>query len=364
MKAILVSPNGMQRVTSVQGGRSGTLATLHLMALHSMDAAERFEFRALVGSILAAAGITPGASVAQIGAAVQQWTRQRIRFVRDPDGTELLLHPAYLLTTNEGDCDDQSALVAALLMAMGLRVRFKAVARTWPEVFEHVYCQVFDGAASKWIALETTLAYSVGREVPNQLSEVLLEVGPELQLSGLFSSIKKAVSNAIKQPINFIKNPVKSIKETLNFIPAAASGFASGGPWGAVAAVAVAKVQQASAQLAAKKYDAASRAAFEAEAASTAKQLADAAGQPSRADEFAARIKSAADPQKAVEAIIAEFQAQAIAPTAAATAKAAESSSNAPARDWVPVALGVAGLAVSVYAVASTSSGNKNRRGA
>lgn len=78
---------------------------------------------------------------------VYEYVRERVKFVRDPNGLERLQAPNAMLRTIretgsvEGDCDDAAMLVAALVKAQGLRPVLILVARpsrTSPDRFGHV----------------------------------------------------------------------------------------------------------------------------------------------------------------------------------------------------------------------------------
>jgi transglutaminase-like putative cysteine protease len=86
--------------------------------------------------------------------AVYEWVTNNIRFVRDIEGIETLATPQRTILIGQGDCDDQAALVAALLTALGFPTRFVAVGFA-PGQFSHVFAEVRLGM--NWIPLETTV---------------------------------------------------------------------------------------------------------------------------------------------------------------------------------------------------------------
>jgi transglutaminase-like putative cysteine protease len=94
-----------------------------------------------------------------------EFVRDRIRYVKDCDGVELL-HPAeWVLRLGAGDCDDKAILLAALLLSIGHTPRFVAVAFE-PDSFSHVWVQ--DYLAGRWIDLEATEALPFGQAIPLQ----------------------------------------------------------------------------------------------------------------------------------------------------------------------------------------------------
>ncbi len=92
--------------------------------------------------------------------AVQQWVRANVRYTRDPVGVEVVADPISTIAMRAGDCDDQSVVVAALLMATGHRCRYVAVGAT-VESLCHVFTETLIG--SKWVAVETTEPWPLGQ---------------------------------------------------------------------------------------------------------------------------------------------------------------------------------------------------------
>lgn len=92
-----------------------------------------------------------------------EFVRDQIRYVKDIDGVENL-HPAeWVMAIRQGDCDDKSILLAALLLSIGHTPRFIAVAFE-PEAFSHVWVQDF--LDDKWVNLEPTEQLPFGQSVP------------------------------------------------------------------------------------------------------------------------------------------------------------------------------------------------------
>lgn len=102
------------------------------------------------------------------------WVSNRVRFVADPVDVELLRSPGRLLVEG-GDCDDKATLLAALLIAQGVRVRFRLVCadRGQPGRLSHVYVlALLDGA---WVPLDPTYPgtpYGVAPHPGNGCAEV------------------------------------------------------------------------------------------------------------------------------------------------------------------------------------------------
>lgn len=91
---------------------------------------------------------------------IRAFLADRVRFVHDPPGVELIRTPDLMLETilarghAIGDCDDVAVLGAALAMAAGLSCRYVLVALHPSDPFEHVYTEVLTPEGA--IELDTT----------------------------------------------------------------------------------------------------------------------------------------------------------------------------------------------------------------
>lgn len=115
--------------------------------------------------------------------AVYNYVRGALRFKRDSELAqgiegwgaivEVLIRPADMLTMRppEGDCDDFSMLVAALLLAGGVSCSFACVAADPldPERFSHVY--VVAHLAGGDVAIDASHGPVFGWEAPNNLGK-------------------------------------------------------------------------------------------------------------------------------------------------------------------------------------------------
>jgi transglutaminase-like putative cysteine protease len=93
--------------------------------------------------------------------ALQKWVQQNIRYVRDVRGVETVYSPARMLEIRQGDCDDQSVLLAAMLESIGHPTRFVAVGFS-PFSFSHVYLESRIG--HHWVPLETINPWPMGKK--------------------------------------------------------------------------------------------------------------------------------------------------------------------------------------------------------
>jgi hypothetical protein len=111
---------------------------------------------------------TPERDEAHEVRAIFEWVRDSIRYVRDPAGLESLSAPHMTLRRMVGDCDDQVALLGALLESIGYPVRLIIAAYQAPHAWEHVYAQAF--VNGEWIDLDPTERQPMGWAPPDPLS--------------------------------------------------------------------------------------------------------------------------------------------------------------------------------------------------
>lgn len=101
------------------------------------------------------------------------FVQNNIRFVRDINGVETLQTPDVTLTLGQGDCDDQSILLAALLESIGHPARFVAVGFS-PEFYEHVFVESKLGVG--WIPLDPTEKHPAGWYPPNIVEKLVMYI--------------------------------------------------------------------------------------------------------------------------------------------------------------------------------------------
>lgn len=95
------------------------------------------------------------------------FVRDEIRYVQDPVGYELVATPLKTLDYAQGDCDDKSTLLAAMLESIGHPAQFVIVGvRGGP--FSHVLVETRIGDA--WQALETIIPKPRGWFPPDATS--------------------------------------------------------------------------------------------------------------------------------------------------------------------------------------------------
>lgn len=105
--------------------------------------------------------------------AIHTYVRDKIRYTKDIAGCETIQTPIQTLKIGQGDCDDKTTLVGALLGAIGHPVRFVAMGQS-PGTFTHVFPQT--KIAGKWITLETTEPWPMGRTPKNIRAQMVQNV--------------------------------------------------------------------------------------------------------------------------------------------------------------------------------------------
>jgi transglutaminase-like putative cysteine protease len=84
---------------------------------------------------------------------LQNFVRDRVRYVRDVRNVETLQTPVRTLEAGSGDCDDKATLLAALLESIGFNTRFRAVG-LHGDTYSHVLAEGYDPTKRKWVPLE------------------------------------------------------------------------------------------------------------------------------------------------------------------------------------------------------------------
>ncbi len=97
-------------------------------------------------------------------ATLLRYVQDRIRYTLDVAGVETLQTPVQTLRLNQGDCDDQSMLLASMLMSVGLKARFAAVGQV-RNVYSHVLVQVNIGG--QWVFADPIMrGWPLGKAPP------------------------------------------------------------------------------------------------------------------------------------------------------------------------------------------------------
>lgn len=155
-------------LSMIPDGKPGTLATLKLMRSLTRQYKTSLPIRSL------AVELTRGNAQKDWQGevkSIQEFVRDRIRYVKDVVDVETLQTPDKTLLIGAGDCDDKSVLVAALLESIGHPTRFVAI--TFDDLdYSHVYPETLIGKS--WISVETTEPVSVGWQPAGVLSRMIV----------------------------------------------------------------------------------------------------------------------------------------------------------------------------------------------
>lgn len=91
------------------------------------------------------------------------FVQNNIRYTRDINGVETVQTPAKTLEVEQGDCDDKSTLLAALLESVGFKTRFHAMGFRKNHI-NHVLLEVY--IDNEWLALDATEPQLMGWKPP------------------------------------------------------------------------------------------------------------------------------------------------------------------------------------------------------
>ena len=140
-------------------GRQATIETMAIMAERVRWAASTEQVRdAAIDLIQGVYCSGPADYVRAVDAFCRRW----IMVIDEPD--EILICPLKMLDDIKagraaGDCDDTSMIAAALLSAIGIQCRFKAISpsREFGH-FQHVFVEYRLGEGLPWRTLDVTIA--------------------------------------------------------------------------------------------------------------------------------------------------------------------------------------------------------------
>lgn len=107
-----------------------------------------------------------------------EFVRSRIRYVNDPLGQEYFQSVPAIWKAEMGDCEDYTALLAAMFTAAGLKVRARIIQVPGATGWAHIYPMAYlDGA---WRAFDATEKWPAGWQFPKRTAELDLPIAPEL----------------------------------------------------------------------------------------------------------------------------------------------------------------------------------------
>ena len=142
---------------SLPPGEAGTRLTLALMARLVSDFKKHPQVRETALELVS--GLAPKDWRGEVSA-IFAFVRDHVRYVRDVHDVETLQTPIVTLDLMQGDCDDKSTLLAALLQSVGHKTRFVATGYHSPGAYQHVYVETPLGGS--WTALDATVQHHLG----------------------------------------------------------------------------------------------------------------------------------------------------------------------------------------------------------
>jgi Transglutaminase-like superfamily len=149
----LVDAPPPSQLLQIRPGNAGVSDTLRLMA----QIAKQFRVNPVIRQTSARiVSSCPGKDELCEAGSLQSWVRANIRYTGDVHEVETLQYPDYTLQERYGDCDDQSLLLASLLMAIGIPAAYCALG-TNDGPFSHVMT-IAILRTGEHVPLETTLA--------------------------------------------------------------------------------------------------------------------------------------------------------------------------------------------------------------
>ncbi len=135
--------------SSLKPGILGNIETVDLMREVAHDRKGHPIVRQLALSIVHALKIPSMNHLAE-ARAIGQFVQQKVRYVKDAEGIEQIHDPILLIDQiNRGiaqaDCDDQTLLIATLLLSIGIKPKFRCVRyKARSGGYNHIYLVVYE----------------------------------------------------------------------------------------------------------------------------------------------------------------------------------------------------------------------------
>jgi transglutaminase-like putative cysteine protease len=164
-----VLPNARPYVDLPPPTPESTLQAMHYLAV---QAQHDLQMRELAERIVG--GLWPNDYVSEY-AALLNWVRRHIRYVRDPAIVEQVKTPRATLETRCGDCDDMAVLLSALVGHLGGQSRYVAgafKAYQGRPILSHVWCEAKDPTSGAWVALDPVPGRRVGQMLGRTIKRI------------------------------------------------------------------------------------------------------------------------------------------------------------------------------------------------
>ncbi len=140
---------------SISGGKKGTAETIAKMQELVTEGKRERKVRMALHDIIK--GCTPKDYLCYARSAYT-FCRDKITYVFDPAGVELIENPKYILETKVADCDSICVLLATLCEQMGFPCRFVTIKAdlSRPDEYSHVYMQA-NIPKHGWVSMDCTM---------------------------------------------------------------------------------------------------------------------------------------------------------------------------------------------------------------
>jgi hypothetical protein len=136
-------------VRQIPDGKPGIAITLQRMALLAREGVRNERILTLSREITRG---LPVANKMAEAAAIFEWAKANLRYIKDPFTVEFIMHPERLLAIGQGDCDDLSIFLGSMFESIGIPSRFVAVQTREVGKFNHVYAEAW--LNGRWVAFD------------------------------------------------------------------------------------------------------------------------------------------------------------------------------------------------------------------
>lgn len=81
---------------------------------------------------------------------------KKVKYVKDPERTELVMRPAYTIKRNAGDCDDKTILFLSWLKLKGFPMGYSIVSDSANKPYHHIFPFTYNTETNKIVDLDAT----------------------------------------------------------------------------------------------------------------------------------------------------------------------------------------------------------------
>ncbi|HXT00353.1 MAG TPA: transglutaminase-like domain-containing protein [Elusimicrobiota bacterium] len=159
-------------ISGLQPGDNGITETVNAMVTAVKWSLQHYDLRARAELLIASCQERDELCEVR---SIFKWVLAHFRYVRDPRFLEMFKSPEIVdqeISARgqfQGDCDDVSGYLAALLLSIGYPVKFVVINVVGQgDDFRHIYMKVYLPRSKGWMALEATARLQpAGWEAPN-----------------------------------------------------------------------------------------------------------------------------------------------------------------------------------------------------